>query len=60
VIPENVIVVGLSGERYITLKGLKESYMRDYGDEEYLQNKPKSIRELLTRFTRIEFIIHET
>ena len=59
-IPEKVVVVGLNGERYITLKGLNETYMRDYGDDEYLQNKPDNIRELLTTFTRVEFIVHET
>jgi hypothetical protein len=57
--PQNIIVVGLNGERYITLKGLKESNMRNFGDEEYLQNKPKNIRNMLTKFTRIEFIVHE-
>jgi hypothetical protein len=44
--PENIVIVGMSQNRYFTLKSLGESDMSQY-DEEYLANKPEDVREML-------------
>jgi C-terminal processing protease CtpA/Prc len=54
---ENIKVVGLNNERFITLKGEAHEALGDNYDD-YLQNKPEEVRDNLENFNDVHFFIN--
>ena len=55
--PEDITIVGLNDERFTTLKGFGDEEFADYWEEEYLLNKPKDVKDKLTNFFNVNFIV---
>ncbi len=53
-----ISIVGLNAERLTTIKSFDEADVFDEFDEEYLENKGEDIRDKLTKYYRLEFIIY--
>jgi hypothetical protein len=56
--PDQICIVGLNAERLTTIKSFDDKEVFDEFDEEYLQNKPEGIRDLLTHYSRVELILY--
>lgn len=54
---DNIMIVGLNQNRYFTLKSFNQEDFTQF-DEDYLQNKPKEVREMLKEFYSIDFVIY--
>lgn len=54
--PDQIRIVGLNDEQFVTLKGYGDEEFADYWDD-YLQNKPTAVQDKLNKFENIQFIV---
>ena len=53
---DDIMIVGLNQNRYFTLKSLNQDDFTEF-DEDYLENKPKEVKDMLKEFYSFEFIL---
>ena len=54
--PDKAMVIGMSKNRYFTLKTLNQDDFKEF-DEEYLENKPAEVQEMLREFYSFDFVV---